>query len=155
MPVRVGRLKKNQKLAIYGVSLGLLLSGLVWLYFYYFVRVTDQFGFENPHPWQGKLMIAHAVVALPSIWIFGFLWHIHVKPGWRARVKRGSGGTYWSLVLWMILSGYSLYYIGSDTVRQWLSMGHWIAGIPATGLFLWHIRHTIIGLDKAPKKSSE
>jgi hypothetical protein len=137
---KVGRLKRNQRLTVYWVSSCLVLTGLVWLYYFYFVRVVDQFGFENPHPLQGYLLVGHALFALPSVWIFGFLWHIHVKPGWRAKAKRLSGGTIWSLVLWMILSGYSLYYIGDDAIRGWLSLSHWVAGGPALVVFFLHIR---------------
>lgn len=136
---RVGGLKRSQELAIYWVSSCLFASGVVWLIYFYFVRVVDQFGFENPHPLQGYFLIGHAVFALPSVWIFGLLWLIHVKPGWRARKKRWSGGTIWSLVLWMILSGYSLYYIGDDEIRGWLSLSHWVAGLPALVVFLVHI----------------
>jgi hypothetical protein len=155
MPPRVGRLKKSRKLAVYAVSLALLLTGLLWLYFFYFVRVVDQFGFENPHPSQGYFMIAHALAALPAVWIYGFLWQIHVKPGWRARTKRWSGGTMWTLVLLMILTGYALYYIGNDVVRDWVSLTHWIAGLVALVVFLWHIRHTILGLDRQVPDADE
>jgi len=144
MAFRVGRLKTGQKLTVYLVSSGLLLSGLVWLVFFYFVRVTDQFGFENPHPIQGYVIIAHAIFALPAVWIYGFLWNLHVKPGWRARTRRWSGGTIWSLVLLMILSGYALYYIGNDTVRDWVSLLHWVPGLLALVIFLLHIRGTAL-----------
>lgn len=137
---KVGRLKKGQRLAVYWVSACLVLTGLLWLYFFYFVRVVDQFGFENPHPLQGSLLIGHAVFALPAVWIFGYLWQVHVKSGWRANVRRLSGGTIWGLVLWMIVSGYSLYYIGDADVRRWLSLSHWVAGGPALVVFFLHIR---------------
>lgn len=137
---RVGRLKRGQRLAVYWVSACLVLTGLVWLYFFYFVSVVDQFGFENPHPLQSSFLISHAVLALPAVWVFGSLWHIHVKTGWRAKTRRWSGGMFWSLVLWMIVSGYSLYYIGDDGIRRWLSLSHWIAGAPALVVIFLHIR---------------
>ncbi len=143
---RVGRLRRPQRLAVYWVSTFLVLTGLLWLYYFYFVRVVDQFGFENPHPLQSYWLIGHALLALPAVWIFGSLWHIHIKLGWRARTRRWSGGTFWTLVLWMSLSGYSLYYIGSDDVRRWLSLSHWIAGGPALVVFFLHIRQTQKGL---------
>ena len=105
----VGRLGRSRRLAVYTVATGLFLSGLAWLGFFYFVRVVDQFGFENTHHAQGYFLIAHEVFALPAVWIYGFLWQIHVKPGWRARTRRWSGGTQWGLVLLMMLTGYALY----------------------------------------------
>ena len=140
MPARVGRLKRARRLAVYVVSSGLFLSGAIWLYYFYFVRVNDQFGFENPHPAQGWFLILHAVFALPAVWIYGFLWQIHVKPGWIAHTRRWSGGTQWSLVLLMILTGYALYYIGNDTVRSWVSLAHWVPAVLALPLFFIHIR---------------
>lgn len=142
---RVGSLKPGQKWAVYSLSVGLLLSGIVWLYFFYFVRVVDQFGFENPHPAQRYFLIGHAVVALPAVWLFGILWNLHVKPGWKARTRRWSGGTSWTLVLWMILTGYSLYYIGSEAVRDWIGVSHWVAGLAGTAFIVVHIRRAATG----------
>ena len=76
------------------------------------------------------------MAALPAVWIYGFLWQIHIKPGWKANRQRWSGGAFWSLVLLMIVSGYALYYIGDDAVRDWVSVTHWLAGIPALVIFL-------------------
>jgi hypothetical protein len=139
-PRRVGQLQQRHQVAVYALSVGLLLSGVLWLYFHYFVRVTDQFGFENPHPLQGQLLVAHAVFALPGVWVFGFLWRIHFKPSWRASRKRLSGGTLWSAVLLMCLSGYALYYIGSESARDIVSVIHWVVGIAATVVLLLHAR---------------
>ena len=132
-------MKRSHRQSVYWLSGGLLVSGLIWLYCFYFVRVVDQFGFENPHPAQKWLLIAHAVFALPAVWLFGFLWHDHIKANWLARMKRWSGGTLFGLVLWMALSGYGLYYVGSATVRGWLSLSHWIAGLLALVILLLHI----------------
>ncbi|MEM6937233.1 MAG: hypothetical protein AAF552_12300 [Pseudomonadota bacterium] len=132
-------MKRSHRLSIYWLSGGLLLSGLMWLYGFYFVRVVDQFGFENPHPAQKWLLVAHALFALPTVWLLGFLWHIHIKSGWQKKLKRWTGGTLCALALWMALSGYTLYYVGSDTVRSWLSWSHWIAGLVALVVLLIHI----------------
>ena len=153
-PRGVGQLPRRYQIGIYALSAGLFLSGVLWLYFHYFVRVVDQFGFENPHPAQGKLLILHAAFALPSVWIFGFLWRSHVKPAWRAQLKRVSGGSIWMLVLLMGLSGYALYYIGSERIRDIVSVTHWVLGI-AAGIALpvharlWPFRRLLDGSQAA------
>ena len=136
---KIGQLQTHQKWGIYSVSIGLWLSGAVWLYFYYFVRVVDQFGFENPHPQQGLIMMIHAVFALPSVWLFGYLWKFHIKPGWKARIRRVTGGAIWSVVLVLACTGYALYYIGNDEIRNWVSLTHWIIGLAGLVVFLLHL----------------
>jgi hypothetical protein len=39
----------------------------------------------------------------------------------------------------LITSGYALYYFGSEESRPWISLLHWVLGLGAPLLLLWHI----------------
>ncbi len=135
-----GALPTWQRRSIYIVSAAVWLTGAVWLIFKYFVTVTDEFGFQNPHPQQPLWMIAHAAVSLLGLWLFGLLWHHHIARGWEARLRRSTGGTLFGLIAWLALTGCALYYIGNDTARSWTSLAHWTIGLGALGAFLLHDR---------------
>jgi hypothetical protein len=135
-----GALPTWQRRSVYIVSAAVWITGAVWLVFRYFVRVTDEFGFDNPHPQQRWWIIAHAAASLAGLWLFGLLWHHHIARGWRAGLRRGTGGTLFGLVAWLALTGCALYYIGTDSARSWTSLAHWIVGLGALGAFLLHDR---------------
>lgn len=137
---RIRALSAARRWSVYGLATGLYVTGVAWLAFKYFVRVTDAFGFENEHPLQGAWMIAHAAFALPMLWLFGVLWTGHVKAGWRLRTRRPTGGTLWGTVVLLAATGYALYYVGSDAVRSALSLLHWVPGVAALPVFLLHYR---------------
>ncbi len=136
---RAGSLSPVRKWSAYTICFTVYASGAIWLLFDYFVRVEDQFGFLNPHPQQGLWMMLHAAAALPLIWLFGMFWIAHIKASWRARASRVSGGTLWSVILWLGVTGYALYYVGSDFWRSILSYAHWVVGLAALIVFIIHV----------------
>jgi hypothetical protein len=66
------------------------------------------------------------------------LWLGHIKVGWFARSKRATGGTLFTTTAVLIATGFGLYY-GHAGLREWLSLLHWILGIAALLIFLWHV----------------
>jgi hypothetical protein len=136
---RIGHLPKRRRWTVYITSVGVWLTGAVWLIFHYFIKKVDQFGFENVHPAEKWWLIAHASFAFAAMWLFGVLWPGHVKKSWNAHIRRWSGGTLFGVTLWLSLTGFALYYIGSDAWRSWTSLSHWIAGLAALAAFLWHL----------------
>ncbi len=129
-----------QRRAVYALASAIWLTGAGWLIFQYFIRVPDQFGFDNPHPLQRWWLVAHAVVSLGGLWIFGLLWHHHIARGWEQRLRRPTGGTLFGLIAWLALSGCALYYLGDDQARSLTSLGHWILGLGTLAAFLLHDR---------------
>lgn len=135
-----GALADWQRRAVYSVGAAVWLTGAVWLIFKYFVTVTDEFGFDNPHPQQPLWMIAHAAVSLSGLWLFGLLWHHHIARGWENRLRRATGGTLFGLIAWLAVTGCALYYIGNDTLRSWTSLAHWTIGLGTLAVLLLHDR---------------
>lgn len=136
---RVGVLPRGRKNAIYAISSGVWCTGGLWLIYHYFVRQTDGFGFEGPHPLEKWWLIAHAAFGVWAVWMFGLLWPNHIKLGWTTRTRWISGGTLFLAVAWLTLSGFLLYYLGSDRWRSWTSLGHWILGLAGPVAFFLHL----------------
>lgn len=137
---RTGVLPVGRRRLLHGLAIGTWLTGAVWLVFHYFVRTVDQFGFENPHPQQQWWLIAHAVFSFGAVWMFGALWSDHIVRGWKARLRRPTGGTLFGVSAWLTLTGCALYYIGNDFWREWTSLAHWIVGLLALIVFVIHFR---------------
>jgi hypothetical protein len=133
-------LSAKRRRAVHAASIGIWLTGAVWLVFKYFVTSTDSFGFEGPHPLQKWWLIAHAAFSFWGVWLFGMLWPGHVLRGWRSHLKRPTGGTLFGVATWLTLTGCALYYIGNDTARSWTSILHWAVGLAALVAFLLHSR---------------
>lgn len=109
----------------------------MWLIFHFFLMQEGEFGPEqNPlEPWWLKL---HGLFAFAAIFTFGLLWAAHITKGWSMRRRRWSGGALVSLMGWMLLTGYLLYYLGDETLRSWTSILHWSAGLALPIGFLAH-----------------
>jgi hypothetical protein len=128
----------SRRTAIYLTSAGLWLTGVLWLIYHYFMHKTDQFGFDGADPLENWWLIAHAVVGFYAVWMFGVLWPGHIKSGWRTKMRWISGGCLFLVVVWLTITGLSLYYLGSDEWRKWTSIAHWIPGLAAFAVFVCH-----------------
>ena len=135
-----GVLPVGRKWTLYGFALGTFVTGCVWLVFHYFVRVVDAYGFENPHPQQRWWIIGHAVFSFAAVWMFGALWSDHIVWGWRAKLRRPTGGTLFGFLVWLTATGCALYYVGSDRWRAITSLLHWVPGLAALVVFVLHFK---------------
>jgi hypothetical protein len=64
-----------------------------------------------------------------------------VVRGWKAGMRKPSGGTLFGVLVWLTISGCALYYLGSDEWRSWTSLAHWIPGLAASVVFVVHFRN--------------
>jgi hypothetical protein len=114
---------RSRHIAIYVIGVGVWLSGSLWLLFHYFVVHPGPFGpASSPlEPWWLKL---HGAFAFAAIWIFGLLWGVHIPAGWSGGRRRGTGGLLVTILGWLVLSGYLLYYLGDETARPLISLLH-------------------------------
>ena len=136
---RVGALPTRRRLNIYAIAIGVWVTGVLWLIYHYFVRIIDNFGFENSHPLEQWWLIAHAIFSFAAVWMFGVLWPNHIKKGWKMKARRPTGGGLFGVILWLTLTGLALYYIGSDAWRSWTSILHWTVGLAGIVVFIWHL----------------
>ncbi|SFF39333.1 hypothetical protein SAMN04488120_103167 [Fontimonas thermophila] len=134
VPIRLG---KWQERLVYILGLGLLLSGAGWLLLEHGVRVEGEFG--PTHHWaQAWLLKAHGVLAMFAVWGFGVLWSFHIRPAWRLRRHRNSGGLLFASVSLLSISGLLLYYAGNETLRGLSSLVHWIIGFAGSIALIVH-----------------
>lgn len=126
---------------VYATSLGIWLTGSIWLLFHYFVVAQTPFG-PTRHPLEHWSLVAHGAFAFGSLWLMGFLWCTHVTRRWRLKRHRKSGGALFGVMLLLILSGYLLYYIAGDELRDATGITHWVIGLamPVFLLIHWSVR---------------
>ena len=115
----------------------LWLSGAAWLLLHYYGQVQGEFGPEtNPlEPWFLRL---HGLILIPALLGFGGLFIAHIPKGWADRGQRIAGIALTAVFGVLILSGYMLYYVGSEGVRDWASLVHWVIGLAGPVIFVWH-----------------
>src|SRR5258708_21711420 len=69
-------------------------------------------------------MKLHGAFSFASLWLFGLLWGVHVIKGWSGGRRRWSGGTLAGILIGLMLTGYLLYYVGDEDVRDLVSIAH-------------------------------
>jgi hypothetical protein len=134
---RVPKLSRVRRLAVYGIAFAVWLTGAVWVLLHYFFMRQGPFG-PSPHPVEFWSLVSHGAAAFASLWLFGLLWGIHIPIGWRSSRRRWSGGAMFAVAAWLILSGYMLYYVGSEQWMSAVAVLHWAFGLAAPALFLLH-----------------
>lgn len=122
-------------LALSGI--GLWLSGSGWLLLHYFGQKEGEFGPEmNPiEPWMMK---AHGLLLIPALLGIGGMFIAHIPKGWAHRRQRIAGVALCAVLAVLIASGYMLYYVGDEDLRNWTSLIHWGFGMGLPVVFLWH-----------------
>src|SRR6185436_14021124 len=123
---------------VYASGIALFASGGLWLLFHYFVQVPGELG-ERPHALEAWWLRLHGAAAMLMLAVLGSLLPIHVRRGWHQRKNLVAGISLSALALLLIISGYALYYFGSEETRPWISAFHWVLGLGAPLLLLWHI----------------
>jgi hypothetical protein len=118
---------------------GVWASGVLWLVFHDFLRRPGEFGI-TAHPLEHWWLLAHGAFAFASLWLLGFLSVAHVAARWAWRRQRGSGLALLAAYIWLVITGYLLYYAGADQFRAAVSLGHWTVGVATLFLLLLH-RH--------------
>jgi sulfite exporter TauE/SafE len=129
------RLSPITELAVYLTFGCLLISGAVWMV------GQSAFDQESGSYLSGWLMRIHGGAAMVALVLFGVLLN-HVRKGWKARKNRSSGLPVFVVILFLVVTGYGLYYAGDEQVRSMISQWHAWIGL---GLFLLLPAHVAIG----------
>jgi hypothetical protein len=124
-----------QLLSISGAVLWL--TGAAWLLLHYFGRVQGQFG-PQANPLEPWLLRLHGLTMIAALLGVGSLLVVHIRKGWNYRTQRVLGVVLSSAVGLLILSGYLLYYVGDEDLRNWVSIVHWAIGLGAPIAFILH-----------------
>ena len=122
------RLSKIHEYIIYLISFIVTISGFVWLYFDFFVRVETEYSLQV-HPMQNIFLIMHGTSSLIFLILLGSVLPIHVYKAWKIKNNRLSGGFFLLLFTILILTGIGLFYSAVEDNRHILSVLHWVIGI--------------------------
>lgn len=120
---------------MYLVGALLALSGAAWLVCHYWLRAPG----PAPHPLEVWCLRLHGAAMVGFLVVFGTLLPGHVKHGLRRGLSRGSGLPLLIATTLLILTGYGLYYIVSDDMRDWVSVVHWTVGLAAMATVAVHV----------------
>lgn len=132
-PVRMAAVLRAAIYAFFGV---LWISGCGWLILHFFFAPATEFELM-PHPWERKLMLVHGAIAVPSVFLLGWVSAAHVVERWRQRRRLASGISVATVGALLIVSGYALYY-SIDHVHQVTSITHEAIGVAAIVFALVH-----------------
>jgi cation transport ATPase len=130
------RLSRRHKFALYTAIVAVFGTGVVWTWLHYFTAHASEFGSSPGESWMLKL---HGGFAMATLLMLGTLLPLHVKFAWAAHRNRPNGITLLTVFGTLILTGYGLYYIGSDRLRSWTSTIHLLIGLALPLFIVVHI----------------
>lgn len=134
---RPGKLPSWQEWSVY-VSFGLLVAtGVAWLLLDNFVQVAGEFGPEH-HPAEHIVLIVHGIVAYGFLIVGGTMLPVHMALGWNTRRNYKSGVAFVAMLLMLAATALGLYYLSDELLRNRVSIIHWVAGLIALPLLLFH-----------------
>ena len=128
------RLKSSFRYWTYAVFSVLFLSGAVWL-------VAD-WQKDADEAWQqlaANLLMIHGGAAMLALMMLGALIPLHLLRAWRARKNLVSGVAVATVNTVLIVTAFGLYYLGSETMRPWMSWIHIGAGFSLALVLPLHI----------------
>ena len=142
-----GRLSAVHRRLTYLVCALLYITGALWLLFHYAVAAPDELG-RARHPLESWSLRLHGAVAFGFLVALGSLLPRHIGEAWATRRNRSSGAIMLSAASLLVITGWGLYYVGGETLREWLSIGHWVIGLAAAPLLLFHV---LLGWRQKPR----
>jgi hypothetical protein len=129
------RLKRFQRCFLYAVVALLFLSGTVWGYWNYLIPQPGDFEL-SAKAWAMRI---HGGAAMAILVLVGMLLSTHVRFAWRVRRNRGNGSLFLGVFGVLTVTGYGLYYAGSESLRAWSSWIHLAVGLTLPLLLILHI----------------
>jgi hypothetical protein len=122
--------------ALYTVFSVLFVTGVAWLPA---DRLKNTAGADLWSALAPVLLVAHGGAAMVALLLLGALVPLHLAPAWRRDKNRALGVAMATLTALLIATAYGLYYIGSDTLREWTSDLHIALGLGFPALLTAHV----------------
>lgn len=131
------RLGSRHRFTLHAASTSLFISGAAWAWANH-LDLRGQAG-ESLRALKPWLLKIHGFSAMGFVFLLGMLFANHIVRGWRSRRNRLSGAVFFKAVAVLTLSGYALYYIGGEDLRNLVSAIHLWLGVGGPALLAWHI----------------
>ena len=134
-PIRLGHWHER---SVY-LSFGLLVAtGVLWLVFHYFLRISDEYG-TRPHALEYWWLRLHGAAAMLSLIVLGSMLPIHIRRAWELGKNLRTGLVLSAALFVLIATGYALYYFAGGSSRFWISLLHWALGLCLPMMLGWHV----------------
>lgn len=130
------RLSAAHEALVYAALGGLLASGAVWLVYHYLIPHGEVMVTHPAETWSLRI---HGALAMAALLLIGSLLRQHAAPAWQRRINRASGSVMLGAMLLLTLTGYLLYYAGSEALRDTASWLHWGVGLAMPAVLGLHI----------------
>ncbi|MBI1396310.1 MAG: hypothetical protein GC151_10060 [Betaproteobacteria bacterium] len=116
----------------------LVLTGIGWLVCHFLLPGDPDFP-EMPHPFEPFWMKLHGACAMAALVGVGSVIPWHAWRAWQMRRNRTSG--LWMAVILgvLVLTGWALYYVGSEFWRPYYSAVHWVVGLLVVPVMWLHV----------------
>lgn len=123
----MNRLGRFHRRSVYAVGAGLFLTGIAWAILHYAPHLVgaDE---RDARSDAATLMKVHGAAAMAALVLLGTLIFEHVGRGWRQARNKTSGIAIVVLSLFLAVTGYLLYYVGTEDARQIASYVHLALG---------------------------
>lgn len=132
------KLSRRHRLTLYAASLLLFVSGAAWAWANHLDETAR--ASEAVRQFKPSLLKIHGFSAMTFVLLLGTLLPGHVRRAWHARKNRNNGAFFLASIGLLTLSGYALYYIGGEDLRNGVSQFHLWLGLVGPVLLFWHIR---------------
>ncbi|MFO1462012.1 MAG: hypothetical protein U1G08_21730 [Verrucomicrobiota bacterium] len=134
-PFQLGPLHRGITAGVYGL---LFTSGFVW---WWADESMEEAGkaiawAEAAKPW---LLRIHGAAVMAFLVVLGTLLVVHVRRAWPSGVNRRSGMLVGLWIAVQILTGYGLYYLGGDALRDRAGQIHISAGLLSPVVVAGHV----------------
>lgn len=131
------RMPRGRRRAVYLVLGSLWVSGCLWLYLDQFLATHGQFGI-TPHPLESPILLLHGVVAIASMYLFGWITARHILRWWSARLRRISGAVLAAAFAILIVSGFALFFLVDADLQRGAALIHEVLGLGVTVFAVQH-----------------
>ena len=128
------RLAPSLRYSLLATATVLFASGVPWLAARYLPGSQSL-----PEGVATASMRIHGGAAMAILALTGSVVALHVPGAWRERKNLASGVALGVSLIALTVTGYCLYYLGDDYARAIASLGHWLLGLTALPVFVWHI----------------
>jgi hypothetical protein len=127
----VNRLHPALRLTLYVLFGALLATGVAW-------------EAMSPGASAALVMKIHGAAGMLTLVVLGMLLAQHVPVGWAEHRNRKSGVVMLGAAAWLAMTGYLLYYAGSEALRWYAAQSHLWVGIAAAAIVGFHVRRTAL-----------
>lgn len=122
---------------LYGMAALLGGSGFCWWLLELFGSRPGPFG-PIPHPLVAPMRLLHGVLAVPALFLIGWVAGRHARPQWKRNHRRLSGGGFAITLCALVVSGFALFFVDNDVAQHAVVLLHEWLGVAILALGIEH-----------------